>query len=215
MQHTTANCNALQHVATHCNDNSSTVCIAFLMSHMSMSYVTHLFETHGKKGRVIIHLKRMKDDNSSMLVNIAFFHIFRWMFGTTTLPSFDGFQMNLWHDLFTYVRLLFHKCVLTYACVCHDLWIHVQSLTHSYVRHDSFICVTWLIQMCDMTHSYMWHDSFICVTWLIHTWDVTHSHLLHDPFPCLTWLIHTCVTWLNHVCGVSAYSSHSEFICMT
>jgi len=45
---------------------------------------------------------------------------------------------HVWHEPFTCVTWLFHRC----------------DMTPSHVRHDSLLCVAWLIHVCDMTHSH-------------------------------------------------------------
>jgi len=73
-------------------------------------------------------------------------------------------RLHVWHDSFTCVTCLSHKC----------------DMTHSYVWHDLFLRVTWLIHTCDMTHPFAWtrrnksRASFICSTNLIRTSITTH-----------------------------------------
>jgi len=133
--------------------NESCHTYEWVMSHVWMSYVTCMNESH------MSH----RNECGILVQSVAHLHV--------------------WHDSFIFVPWLIHMCDMTHSYVWNDSFIcvtwviHMCDVTHSHVCRDSFIRVTCLIHMYGMIHWYVWRDSFICVTWLIHMCDMTHSYV--------------------------------------
>jgi len=75
----------------------------------------------------------------------------------------------MWHDSFTHVTWLVHKCDVTRSHAWHDSFVDGTELIHT--RSGWYL--NTITQHCDKTRAYIWHDSFtLC--------DMTHSHMGHD-----------------------------------
>jgi len=158
--HVNANLKTPLHIWMHAK--RTLMCLTWLihiwvMSHTSMSLVTHINESWHK-------------------------YVSRSCCGTWLVAMCDMTHWCVWLDLLRCDMTHWHVshdpliCVtrtdvllrnMTRYYVCYDPST-CGDMTHSCVWHNSLICVTCLIDFCDITHSFAWHDPFRWVAWFIY-----------------------------------------------
>jgi len=207
---------------THMNKSCPKQTHEWVMSHMLVSYVTHMNDLHfwiahgahvQHSTMWMSHVKQMKDSCQT----------YEWVM-SHTYSSIDGRCTQRSHVAYMNESCHTYKWALSHMWMSHDTRTNESWHSYEWVMSHVYSRINrrWPERRSrahrregtmSHIHSYVWHDLSICVA---HS-CVTHSYTWHGSFTCMivVMYVHVCDMTI-HMCDMThSYVRHDSFISVT